>query len=273
MKLGVCSWSLRPASPEALAHDVGRAGLAHVQLALEPLARGAWDPEAVRDTLAARGVSLLSGMMTTVGEDYTSLATIRATGGLRPDAHWAANLATARSCARLARRLELPLVSFHAGFLPHDAADPERARLLDRLREVADVFAEAHVALALETGQERAETLLDVLAELARPNVGVNFDPANMILYGMGDPIEAMRLLAPHVQQVHMKDATATGTPGQWGAEVPAGTGEVNWPAFFEIVRTLPESVGVMIEREAGDERDADIATARELAEQVGYRG
>jgi len=269
MKLGVCSWSLRPASPEALAHDVGRAGLAHVQLALEPLARGAWDPEAVRDTLAARGVSLLSGMMTTVGEDYTSLATIRATGGLRPDAHWAANLATARSCARLARRLELPLVSFHAGFLPHDAADPERARLLDRLREVADVFAEAHVALALETGQERAETLLDVLAELARPNVGVNFDPANMLLYDMGDPVAALELLAPHVRQVHLKDARRTRVHGEWGEEVPVGAGEVNWPAFFAVLRERAPDVNLVIEREAGEQRVDDVRTAVALVREL----
>lgn len=269
MKLGVCSWSLRPSSAEALADDVERVGLAHVQLALDPLARGHWEPAATRDALAARGVSLLSGMLATVGEDYTSLASIRETGGLRPDAHWEANRALARECAALARELELPLVSFHAGFLPHDRADPERARLLARLAELADVFAEAGVALALETGQERADTLLDVLAELDHDNLGVNFDPANMLLYDMGDPVAALEQLAPQVRQVHVKDARRTRTPGAWGEEVVVGTGEVDWRAFFDVLRAGAPGVDLVIEREAGEQRVDDVRAAAALLREL----
>ena len=106
--------------------------------------------------------------------------------------------------AELARYHELELVTFHAGFLPHDAEDPERAKVLGRLRDVADVFANKRVKLGLETGQESAPTLASVLTELDHPNVGVNFDPANMILYGMGI-LEAIRVLASSVVQIHVK--------------------------------------------------------------------
>ena len=92
------------------------------------------------------------------------------------------------------------------------------------------------VRLALETGQEDAETLLAVLEELGSDNIGVNFDPANMILYAMGDPVESFERLADHVMQVHIKDATKTETPGTWGAEVPVGTGEVDWEGFFGVM-------------------------------------
>src|SRR5688572_12996243 len=122
-------------------------------------------------------------MMSTHGEDYSTLATIRETGGLRPDRHWKRNLEAAREDTALARRLGLDLVTFHAGFLPEQRSDPERAKLLDRLRLVCDAFHEQGVRLGFETGQESAETLSEVLAELDHPAAGVNFDPANMILY------------------------------------------------------------------------------------------
>lgn len=271
--LGVCSWSLQPSSPEDLAAKVSACGLGAVQLALDPIRDGSWGLGETSRALADAGITIASGMMVTEGENYSTLESIKKTGGLRPDAHWPTNLANARENARIADDLEIGLVTLHAGFLPHEPGDPERETLIDRLVRVAGAFGQHGVALALETGQESAQTLAALLADPRLAGVGVNFDPANMILYAMGDPIEAMRTLKPHIHQLHMKDATATRTPGQWGAEVPAGTGEVDWKSYFEIVRSLPASIGVMIEREAGDERDADITTARELAEQLGYAG
>ena len=87
--------------------------------------------------------------------------------------------------------------------------------------------------LGLETARRRRPALLELLQKLKRPNVGVNFDPANMILYDKGDPIEALRMLGPWIRQVHIKDARRTKVPGTWGEEVAAGTGEVDWQAFF----------------------------------------
>ena len=118
--------------------------------------------------------------------------------------------------------------------------------------------------VALETGQEQADTLLGVLDELDRPDVGVNFDPANMVLYGMGDPVAALRRLAPRVAQCHIKDAVATETSGTWGAEVPVGEGNVNWPAFFVVLRDAGLICDLMIEREAGGDRPGDIRLAHE---------
>ncbi len=269
-RLGVCSWSLQPTSPDDLARKATAAGVLAVQLDLEPLRRGDWDADVTRQRLGGARVAVLSGMMSMAGEDYATLDTIRATGGLRPDATWPDNRAAARECALLARRLDLDLVSFHAGFLPHDAHDPERAVLLDRLREVVDVFADEGVHVALETGQESADTLLAVLDELDRPTAGVNFDPANMILYGMGEPVDALRALAPHVRQIHVKDARRTERPGTWGTEVPAGTGEVDWPSFFGVVRERLPGVDLVIEREAGEQRVEDVRVARDLVQRHG---
>ena len=249
--------------------SIGEVGVRYTQLGLDPVINGAWTVDEVRAAFDAAGVEIRSGMMGMKGEDYSTLDTIRETGGVRRAEHWEANLAAARACAQAAEALGLDLVSFHAGFLPHETDDPERAVLLDRLRQIADVFAERGVRLAFETGQETAETLAAVLDELDRPNVGVNFDPANMILYAMGDPVAALRTLGPRVFQVHVKDATATEVPGTWGSEVAVGTGDVAWRAFFDELDEQGIGCDLMIEREAGEQRVADMRAARLLLEQL----
>ncbi|MBM4109283.1 MAG: sugar phosphate isomerase/epimerase [Phycisphaerae bacterium] len=266
-RLGVCSWSLRPSGPEELVAGVRACGLGGVQLALDPLRTGAWDTARTRRALADARIAVLSGMMAMEGEDYSTLESIRATGGVRPDATWGANLEAARANADLAAGLGLTLVTFHAGFLPHDPADRERGVMLDRLRTLSGVFVARGVGVALETGQESAPTLLAVLRDLGPGVAGVNFDPANMILYGMGDPVEALRLLGPHVRQVHVKDADPSPTPGQWGTERVVGTGAVDWPRFFGTLRGVAPGVDLVIEREAGPTRAEDIRTARALVE------
>jgi sugar phosphate isomerase/epimerase len=237
-------------------------------LALDPIRTGAWNLDQTRRCLADAGISILSGMMAMKGEDYSTLESIRATGGVRPDATWPENLAAAHANADLAASLGVTLVTFHAGFLPHDPADPERGKMLERLAELAAVFAARGVRVAFETGQESAQTLLGVLHALNH-SVGVNFDPANMILYGMGDPVEALRLLGPHVRQVHIKDAVPSPTPGRWGAETVVGEGSVDWPGFFAVLRSSAPDVDLVIEREAGPSRLQDIRKARAFVESM----
>ncbi len=266
-QFGVCSWSLQPASPSELVAGLEAAGVRACQLALDPLLSGQHGVGETRRALEAAGITVLSGMMGTLGEDYSTLESIARTGGLRPDEHWSANLAAAGEIASLSAELGLSLVTMHAGFLPHERGDAERGVLLERLRQVARLFAQRGVRLGLETGQESAETLSGVLEELGEDNVGVNFDPANMLLYGMGDPVAALEALAPHVLQIHVKDATPAERPGQWGLEVPAGEGAVDWTAFFDALRDRSLDVDLVIEREAGEQRVADIATAAQLVE------
>ncbi len=266
-RLGVCSWSLQAERLPDLCALVREVGVPDVQLGLDPVAKGAWSVADVRAAFDDAGLSIRSGMMGTVGEDYTTLETIRETGGVRPTQHWKENLAHAKACADAAAELGLGLVSFHAGFLPHEAGDPERIALVERLQRIADTFELRGVRVALETGQETADTLLGVLDEVGRASVGVNFDPANMLLYAMGDPVEALRTLSAHVFQVHVKDATRTKTPGTWGEEVTVGTGEVDWKAFFTALDEAGLDCDLMIEREAGDQRVADMRAARALLE------
>lgn len=270
VRLGVCSWSLQPKSPRDLAERVQACGLRWVQLALDPLRRGEWDLDKTARALSHAGIGVASGMIAMRGEDYSSLESIRETGGVRPDEHWEENARSAAESAQLADQLGIKLVSFHAGFLPHSGQELVRRLMVERVRTIADAFAVYGIRVALETGQEDAETLLRVLREIDRPTVGVNFDPANMILYGLGDPHEALEQLAPLVMQVHLKDALPSDKADEWGTEVPLGTGAVDWPRFFEVLNANVEPVNRMIEREAGDERIADVLRAVKLVERVG---
>ena len=265
ISIGVCSWSLEPIGPKLLVDLVKDAGLNAVQIALNPLITHPRDWADTFMYLQDAGIKILSGMMQSVGEDYSSLDSIRRTGGLLPDSTWPQTLELMLRVADLVAESSLSLVTFHAGFIPHELDAPERLVIVKRLRILVDAFAQRSITLALETGQETAETLLGVLEEIDRPSLGVNFDPANMILYDQGNPVEALKRLAPHVVQVHVKDARPTATPGTWGHEVPLGEGVVDWPAFLEEVCGLPRAVDLVIEREGGTQRVRDVITAHEL--------
>ncbi len=263
-RLAVCSWSLQPASPRELADHLRAIGIPRVQLALDPLRDNADVWGATADVFQADGIRIVSGMFGTVDEDYTSLESIRRTGGLVPDSTWDENWENIQANAVIAQQLGLRLVTFHAGFLPHEETDPEFEKLQHRIRLVADLFAAKGIDLAFETGQETAGTLATFLEKLGRASVGVNFDPANMILYDKGNPIEALRTLGRWVKQCHLKDANRTRTPGTWGEEVVVGTGQVDWPTFFGVLRDIGFTGDCCIEREAGTQRVADIQAARQ---------
>jgi len=256
-RLGICSWSLRPESPLELIDSTKQCGSSCVQLAIVPLLEDpAWQDAAT--VLHDAGVEIISGMLETVGEDYSSLASIATTGGVRPDGSWHATWERAEGVARIAAEMNLPLVTMHAGFLP-EAQGTERSTMIDRLRQLGDLFGASGTDLAFETGQETGDVLVEVLQELSHPSIGVNFDPANMILYNKGNPITAMKTLSSWIKQIHIKDAVVTEVEGEWGSEVPVGTGDVDWDSFLAAV---PDGVDLVIEREAGEDRIGDIKTA-----------
>ncbi len=154
-------------------------------------------------------------------------------------------------------------ITTHVGFIPPPGETELHATMLARIHELADQFSGLGIDLLMETGQEPAAELLGFLTDLGVANVHINFDPANMILYGAGDPIEAIRLLGSHIRHVHVKDATPSPRPGvEWGAEVPFGAGQVGPERFLSALRDIGYRGPLAIEREAGNDRMADVAIA-----------
>jgi len=264
-RLAVCSWSLHPKTPQDLISQLNELGITKTQLHLQPIYK---NPDVWGDTqqiFADAGITIVSGMFGTKGENYSTLETIRETGGIVPDANWDDNLQTAKQTAKVAGDMGVPLCTFHAGFLPPDPDDPLYPKLTDRINTIADLFSDQGVMVGFETGQEEATTLKAFLDRLGRNDVGVNFDPANMILYAKGDPVDSVKTLMPHMKQIHLKDATATETPGTWGKEVAVGTGDVDWKSFFAAIKAAGYAGHFAIEREAGDNRIPDITAAKEF--------
>lgn len=261
-RIAVCSWSLQAATPQELAAKIQETGISRVQLALDPLREEPAVWGATEAVLKQAGIQIISGMFGCVGEDYSTLDTIRETGGIAPDETWDRNLENIRATVEIATALGLKLVTFHAGFVPHNPADPDFAKMVARLKTVAEIFAAADISVGLETGQETADGLATLLGSLRQPNVVVNFDPANMLLYDMGDPIRAVEILGPDIATVHCKDAFRPTTPGEWGQEVPLGEGAVNMARFIETLKKVGYAGPLVIEREVGSqqERLADCA-------------
>ena len=268
--IGVCSWSLQPRSTQELIANVKRLGLQHVQLALGGLAQ--MDDKQKHQELGVlrnSGLTFTAGMIGFPDEDYSTIATIRKTGGFVSAEEFPMRRAMTRSAGQAARELGMNLLSAHIGFVP-PSSDPTYASMLERICLIAEDVREFGVTLVMETGQETAPELLQFLNDLRCQNVKVNFDPANMILYGAGDPIEAIGILGRHIAHVHVKDATLSDAPGaNWGKEVPFGTGQVPPKEFLRALKDAGYTGPLAIEREAGDQRMQDIAFAVETLKQA----
>ena len=259
--LAVCSWSLRT-DLYGVAQAMRQLGFSRVNLALKPAFRE--DGDAYLEAVGAQPWTISAATIGFFHEDYSSLESIRATGGIVPDAYWDENREMGLRAIDITATLSVPFLTLHAGFIEDD--DPVKARLFrDRVVRLADAAGERGIALLMETGQETANCLRDLLEELNHPALGINFDPANMILYGKGDPVEAVRMLGRWIRHVHIKDAIAAGIPGTWGTEVPWDQGQVGSASFLRALETIDYNGALAIERESGDNRLEDIRQAAGL--------
>ena len=263
--IGVCSWSLKPRDTQDLIAQVKKLGLSHVQIGLGGIVM--MDDKRKHQELGLlrnSGLTFTAGMIGFPDEDYTTIATIKKTGGYVSEKDFSMRRQLTKAAAQVAGELGINKVSAHIGFVP-PSSDPNYVRMVERIRQIAGDFKTLGVQLGMETGQETAPELLQFLNDLSATNVFVNFDPANMILYGAGDPIEAIGILGRHIGHVHVKDATASETPGVvWGSEVPFGTGQVPPKELLRALEDAGYRGPLVIEREAGEARMEDIAFAIE---------
>lgn len=202
------------------------------------------------------------------GESYASIPIVRETVGLVPEATRAQRVAHIETISRFAQKIGVARVAAHIGFIPEDAGDARYPALVATIQTVCDDVARRGQRFALETGQETAATLRRFVGDVKRPNLRVNFDPANMILYGNDEPIPALDLLAPWVDGVHCKDGKWPTEAGQLGREMPLGEGDVNVSRWIEKLLEIGYRGPLTIEREiSGEEQKQDILRAKTLLE------
>ncbi|MFN7994192.1 MAG: sugar phosphate isomerase/epimerase family protein [Bryobacteraceae bacterium] len=207
------------------------------------------------------------------GESYADIPTVQRTVGFIPPATRAERESRTLAVSDFAAAIGVPGIATHIGFVPEDRLSSDYLGVREVVRRVCDHAATHGQTFALETGQEPADALLDFLLLTNRENLRINFDPANMILYGTGDPIAALGTLAPHVISVHCKDGDwpAKDIPGALGEEQPLGQGAVGMERFIAKLKEIRYKGPLTIEREASDpvQRIRDIEMAVGLLRRV----
>jgi sugar phosphate isomerase/epimerase len=189
------------------------------------------------------------------GESYADIPTVERTVGLVNPETRDARVSELNSISDFGKLLDVPAVGLHLGFVPHDTHASSYSEVVNVTAEIADYCGENGQNLHLETGQETAEALLDFLRHVKRDNLFVNFDPANMILYGAGQPLPTLEMLGPYVRSVHCKDAKWSDKPGKtWGLEVPLGEGDVDMAAYLRTLDSIGYTGPLTIEREIPQE-------------------
>ncbi len=195
------------------------------------------------------------------GESYADIPTVTRTVGLVPEATRAERTQEMKEIADYAHLLGVDTVALHLGFVPEDHHDPAFQDILAVTREVCDHCAQHGQQVNLETGQETAAGLLQFIQAMERDNLFINFDPANMILYGSGEPLEALKQLGPYVRSVHCKDAKWAANPGQeWGTEMPLGEGDVDMEAYLRTLDEVGYHGPLTVEREIPHEPERQKA-------------
>lgn len=189
------------------------------------------------------------------GESYADIPTVERTVGLVPPATRAARVQEMKEIADFSKLLQCNAVALHLGFVPHDTKLPLYGEVLTLTRDLCDYCGRNGQTLHLETGQETADSLLQFIQDVARDNLYINFDPANMILYGTGEPIAALKQVGKYVRSVHCKDGKWAARPGQeWGQEVPLGAGDVNIERYLRTLLEIGYTGPLTIEREIPQE-------------------
>ena len=238
LEVGIFFW----AEPDALAtiRTVKSSGVNSGQLGIDgsvpltPATAAAW-----KAALLTEDFHLFTVFAAYEGESYADIPTVERTVGFIPANTRAAREVRTRQVIDFAAAIGVKSFGCHVGCIPHDTAHPDYQPVLDLVRRIADYAASYGMTFCLETGQEPAAQLLHFFDVAARPNLRINFDPANMILYGSGEPVAAFRLLRDHVISVHGKDGDwpDTAAPGSLGTERLLGEGSVNIPKFMATLR------------------------------------
>ena len=234
------------------------------ELALEGAAER-WD-----EALKAEKFTVVTAFCSYSGEDYSDIPTVLRTVGLVPPATRAERIARTKAVSDVAAKLGIDSVACHIGFIPHDPNAPLYTEMRDVALELCHHCHKNGQFFTLETGQEPPKVLLRFLEDVHHPNLKINFDPANMILYGTGEPVEALDVLGKHVTSVHCKDGDwpLRDHPEALGEECPLGEGSVDFSAFIAKLKEIGYRGPLNIEREGNlskEQRDGDIRKAISL--------
>ena len=227
-----------------------------------------------KTALEAERFTLVTVFCTFTGESYADIPTVERTVGFIPAATRAEREARTLEISDFANEIGVKSIACHVGFIPDDVTHPDYMAVRDLVRRVCERAERNGQTFALETGQEPAENLLHFLHDADCQNLRINFDPANLILYGTGEPLPALELLAPFIESVHAKDGDwpPKDQPNALGVEKPLGQGAVNIPAYVAKLKEIGFTGPLNVEREVEDPRQklAEMKMGVDLLDSLG---
>lgn len=189
--------------------------------------------------------------------------------GIVPTAYRYARTETLIKGGEFAKELGVQDIVTHAGFIPEDPNNPEYIGVVNALRLIAKQYKNNNQYFLFETGQETPITLKRVIEDVGADNLGINLDPANLLLYGKANPIDALDVFGRYVRGVHAKDGEYPVNGRELGEEKPIGKGRVNFPALIQKLKELGYQGAITIEREiSGEQQILDIIEAKRFLEQ-----
>ena len=190
--------------------------------------------------------------------------------GLVPPETRKERLDALKKASDFARSIGIASVTTHVGFIPENPLDPIYLSLIDVLKKVAKLCGRNDQEFWFETGQETPVTLLRTIEDVGAENLGVNFDPANLLMYGKANPVDALDIIGIYVRGVHAKDGEYPTNGRELGKEKPIGEGRVNFPVLIKKLKALGYSGALTIEREiSGPQQIEDIKKAKVYLESL----
>jgi sugar phosphate isomerase/epimerase len=275
LQVGVMFWTGGElgveASPDQIVTSVKSLGVSCGQLGLHgtadlgPAAQKAWT-----EAFAKHNLTVVTVFPAYKGESYADVETVQKTVGFMPPGTRQEREKRTYESSDFAKAIGVSELATHIGYVPEDTSDPDYVAVRDMVRRVCDYCAKNGQTFALETGQEPGAVLKEFIEDVDRPNLRVNFDPANMILYGSGEPLPALELVKDWVETVHCKDGTWPKAKGTLGSETPLGKGDVGMDRFVAKLKEIGYTGPLTIEREIlGEAQRADILEAIALLERL----
>jgi L-ribulose-5-phosphate 3-epimerase len=219
------------------------------------------DPKALRRKADKAGISVAACWVGYPGPAVWDFIQGPLSLGLVPAEFRAMRLEALKAGADFAAAFGAPAIITHCGFIPETCSSAEYRGTLAAIYDIASYCADRKIGFWFETGQETPVTLLRVIEDLRVPGLGINLDPANLILYGMGNPVDALDVFGPYVRCIHAKDGVYPTNGRQLGHETKVGDGKVNFPALVKRLAEHKYDGAYIIEREiSGEQQKKDIA-------------
>ena len=255
--------------PDAAIAKLQNLGIATCQVYMEHSFEAAF-AKTLRQSLDRANIEATSLVVGGPGKESWDFYDGPLTIGLVPRDTRATRIAHLKAASDFAARCNIPAVQTHCGFIPENPNDPLYKETVAAMREVAEYCGRYRQNFRYETGQETPITLVRAIHDVGLENQGVNFDLANLILYGKANPVDAIELLAPYIQGVHAKDGLWPTNPHNLGEEVAIGKGKVDFPRIFQRLKEIQYGGAVTIEREiSGAQQLEDVRAAKNYLQRL----